>query len=148
MPTYQLEIPPHTLERIHQHGESAYPDEGVGFLLGSGDERRQITTILPLPNGREAEARRRRYLISPEDTLCAEQEADRCGLTLVGVFHSHPDHPEVPSEYDREWALPWFSYLITRVAEGQAVVSRAWRLRDDRSGFDEERIIHTASSNE
>jgi len=141
MPSRVLEIPAHTLEQIHRLGESAYPDEGAGFLLGNGEHPRRVAGILPLTNTREAEARRRRYMISPEDTLFAEMEADRRGLLVVGVFHSHPDHPEIPSEYDREWALPWFSYLITSVQGGRAAASRAWRLNDDRSGFDEEQII-------
>jgi len=141
MPSSTLEIPPHTLEQIHTHGETTYPEEGAGFLLGTGEDPRRVAAILPLTNTREEVARRRRYLISPEDTLFAEMEADRRGLLVVGVFHSHPDHPEIPSEYDREWALPWFSYLITSVQDGRAVASRAWRLSDDRSGFEEEQIV-------
>jgi proteasome lid subunit RPN8/RPN11 len=60
---------------------------------------------------------------------------------VIGVFHSHPDHPNQPSEFDRQWALPWFSYLITSIEKGTAVGSRSWRLEDDRTGFEEEEII-------
>jgi proteasome lid subunit RPN8/RPN11 len=141
MPGKNLEISPQILKQIHAHGEDAYPDEGAGFLLGSGDDPRQVSGILPVDNGRAAGERRRRYLLRPEDILHAEQEADRRGLVVVGVFHSHPDHPDIPSDYDREWALPWFSYLITSVLEGRAAASRAWRLNPDRSGFEEEQIV-------
>jgi proteasome lid subunit RPN8/RPN11 len=67
-----------------------------------------------------------------------EEEADRLGLELVGVSHSHPDHPNLPSEFDRQWAWPNFSYLITSVVEGNAVESRSWRLNEDRASFSEE----------
>ncbi|MEW5938107.1 MAG: M67 family metallopeptidase [Chloroflexota bacterium] len=125
------------LARIHKHGEAAYPEEGAGFLLGN-DHR--VAEILPLSNAREETARHNRYLIAPEDYLKAELTADRLGLSLIGVFHSHPDHPNRPSEFDREWAQPFFSYVITSVQRGQAVESRAWSLAEDRSKFIEEEI--------
>lgn len=62
------------------------------------------------------------------------------GLDIVGVFHSHPDHPNRPSQFDRDWALPWYSYIITSVSAGKAVESRSWRLADDRTNFTEEDI--------
>jgi len=129
------------LDQIYRHGETAYPEEGAGFLLGTNGDLRQVTSIFPLENSRKAEARRNRYLITPIDYLAAEKEAERAGLTLLGVFHSHPDHPDQPSEYDREWAQPWFSYLITSVYAGKAVESRSWRLEEDRSCFIEEKIL-------
>ncbi len=138
-----LEIPADILTAIHAHGEEAYPEEGAGFLLGTDGSRatpRRVQAILPLPNSRERDARHNRYLITPKDYLQAELEADRRGLSLIGVFHSHPDHPNRPSEFDREWAQPFFSYLITSVERGRAVASRSWRLREDRSAFDEERL--------
>ncbi|HXF84631.1 MAG TPA: M67 family metallopeptidase [Anaerolineales bacterium] len=128
------------LARIHAHSEQAYPEEGVGFLLGVDDDLRRVTHLFPLPNSREEEARRNRYLITPGDYLKAEEAADRLGLSLIGVFHSHPDHPNLPSEYDREWAQPFFSYLITSVHQGKAIASRSWRLTEDRSRFEEEEI--------
>lgn len=131
------------LARIQTHGEEAYPEEGAGFLLGddSGNGMRAVTEIFPLVNSRENEARHNRYLITPEDYLKAELKADKLGLSLIGVFHSHPDHPNQPSEYDREWAQPFFSYIITSVNQGRAGGSRSWRLTEDRSKFEEEKII-------
>ncbi|HET9588564.1 MAG TPA: M67 family metallopeptidase [Anaerolineales bacterium] len=137
-----LQLSEELLARIHDHGEQAYPEEGAGFLLGASTENgsREVTSIFPLINSREDEARHNRYLITPEDYLKAELEADRLGLSLIGVFHSHPDHPNRPSEYDREWAQPFFSYVITSVHSGKAVESRSWRLAEDRSKFEEEEI--------
>jgi proteasome lid subunit RPN8/RPN11 len=138
-----LSVSDEVLARIHAHGEESYPEEGAGFLLGtdSGNGSRAVTSIFPLTNSREHEARHNRYLITPEDYLKAELTADKLGLSLIGVFHSHPDHPNRPSEYDREWAQPFFSYIITRINEGKAIESRSWRLTEDRSKFDEEKIL-------
>ncbi len=139
-----LRLADELLSRIHAHGEQAYPEEGAGFLLGSDGEERVVTDLIPLSNAREDAARRNRYLFTPEDYLKAEVEADRLGLSLIGVFHSHPDHPNRPSEYDREWAQPYFSYVITSVRSGAALESRSWRLAEDRSEFQEEQITITA----
>ena len=132
-----LAISKELLERIHVHGEAAYPEEGAGFLIGDAGT---VKNILPLDNSREDGARHNRFLITPQDYLKAELTADKLGLSLIGVFHSHPDHPNRPSEYDREWAQPFFSYIITTVNQGKAIESRSWRLLEDRSQFEEEEI--------
>ena len=132
-----LAISKELLDQIHVHGEKAYPEEGAGFLIGNDGK---VEHILPLDNAREDGARHNRFLITPEDYLKAELTADKLGLSLIGVFHSHPDHPNRPSEYDREWAQPFFSYIITTVNEGKATESRSWRLLEDRSKFEEEGI--------
>ncbi len=132
-----LVIPSRLIDQIHAHVEKAYPEEGAGFLIG---EDGQIKEIVALSNSREDGERHNRFLFTPEDYMKAELKADNLGLSLVGVFHSHPDCPNVPSEYDREWAQPFFSYIITRVDEGKAVNSRSWRLLEDRSTYEEEEI--------
>lgn len=138
----RLEITSALLARIHHHGETAYPEEGVGFMLGRVDgDRRRVFELLPVENAREGGARHNRYLVQAQDVLHSELEAERLGLDVIGIFHSHPDHPDRPSEFDREWALPWLSYLITSVSSGRAVSSRSWRLSDDRSQFVEEPLI-------
>ena len=138
-----LRISDEVIARIHEHAEQAYPEEGAGFLLGADAEngKRVVTTIFPLTNSRENEARHNRFLITPEDYLKAELTADKLGLSLIGVFHSHPDHPNRPSEFDRLWAQPFFSYIITSINEGKAIESRSWRLTEDRTKFDEEKIL-------
>lgn len=125
------------VEQIKSHVESAYPEEGAGFLLGGDGE---VKEIFALPNAREDAARHNRYLITPEDYMKAEMKAVELGVDLIGVFHSHPDCPNVPSEFDREWAQPFFSYVITRVDEGKAVSHRSWKLAENRSKYDEEEL--------
>jgi proteasome lid subunit RPN8/RPN11 len=133
-----LEIPAELLVKIQNNGEKSYPEEGAGFLLGEDGDVRRVVTILPLPNARESTARHNRYILTPQDYLVGEKQADELKLTLLGVFHSHPDHPNQPSEYDRDWAQPFFSYVITNIQAGTATDTRSWRLLEDRSAFIEE----------
>jgi proteasome lid subunit RPN8/RPN11 len=134
----EIEISKTLIEKINSHLEQAYPEEGAGFLLGRNNE---VKEILPLSNAREDEARHNRFLITAQDYLKAELKADELELNLIGVFHSHPDCPNIPSEYDREWAQPFFSYVITRVDHGKSVNHRSWRLLEDRTKYEEEEII-------
>ena len=134
----KLIFAPGTLNGIQRHGEESYPEEGAGLLLGKlQDQNRKVTDLMPLDNTFEGGKRKRRYLISPEAMIEAEERAEALGLEILGVFHSHPDHPAQPSEFDRTWAWPWFAYVITSIQNGQSENSRAWLLKEDRSGFDE-----------
>ncbi|MBP1702758.1 MAG: putative metal-dependent protease of the superfamily, partial [Chloroflexi bacterium] len=100
-----LDVSQALLKEIHVHGEDSYPEEGAGLLLGVLDgENKLVIRLLSLENAREDSARHNRYLLTPEDYLRGELEASRLGLDVLGVFHSHPDHPNQPSEFDREWA--------------------------------------------
>ncbi len=129
------------LRRIQRHGETAYPEEGAGLILGllQADEKK-VSKLIFLQNDRETSARHNRYQLSPEDYLKGELEAAKQGLDILGVFHSHPDHPNTPSEFDREWALPQLSYIITSIHQGRAVESLSWLLSEDRSRFISEEI--------
>lgn len=137
-----LRLTPDLMKEIHAHGEAAYPEEGAGLLLGKTDgDHKLATAVLKLANTREDSARHNRFLLTPQDYLRGEQEAARLGLDVIGVFHSHPDHPNRPSEFDREWAMPWFSYIITTIQEGRAIESRSWQLKEDHSAFFEEQMV-------
>ena len=118
-----LIIPPQTLKALESHGEAAYPNEGAGLLLGRAENgHKTVVDILPLENRWGAEEQYHRYQITPEDALHGEKEAVRRGLDVIGFFHSHPDHPAVPSEFDREWAaVSGYSYVLTTVEEGRGV---------------------------
>ena len=136
-----LTIHPDTLSALQSHGEAAYPNEVAGLLLGrAADGHKTVVDILTLPNRWEAEEQYHRFLLTPQDMLRGEAEAGRRGLEVIGVFHSHPDHPAQPSGFDRDWALPWYSYIITSVEKGKAAVSRSWMLKEDRSDYEEEII--------
>ncbi|MCC6956977.1 MAG: M67 family metallopeptidase [Anaerolineales bacterium] len=136
-----LYISSELMQQIQAHGEAAYPEEGAGLLLGIARQAdRHVFDLQVFDNAREDGARHNRYLLTSQDYLAGELEAARLGLSVIGVFHSHPDHPDRPSEFDREWAMPWFSYIITSVQSGRAVSSRSWHLKEDRSQFEEELI--------
>ena len=119
---------------LRQHAADAYPDECCGALIGRGD---RVIEAFPLSNA-QAENRTRRFLIGPEMDRRAEARADELSATLLGFYHSHPDHPAVPSSFDLEHAWPNLLYAIVSVRDGQTRELRAWRLKADRSGFTEQ----------
>lgn len=136
-----IHIEPDIERLMLEDASQAFPDECCGFLFGKeeGGER-LITDILVVNNAKEGD-KRRRFEIAPRDYLKAERYAEKTGLALLGVYHSHPNHPAIPSEHDRVAAQPFFSYLIVSVMNGKIDHVRSWRLNDDRQ-FEEERIFH------
>jgi len=118
---------------IRRHGTETYPHECCGALIASGGT---IVEAFPLPNT-TAEGPRRRFLIGPNDYRLAEGRAQARGGTLAGFYHSHPDHPARPSETDLAQAWPNLTYIIVAVRDGRPEDLRFWRLREDRSGFEE-----------
>jgi len=141
-----LTIPADLYTQITAHLQAAYPNEGAGLLLGSTTgEGKAVQAIKSFANKFESGEQYHRYLITAEDMLAGEMEAERLGLDVVGVFHSHPDHPSQASEYDREYALPWYSYLIISVLKGKAARAQSWVLSDDRTKFAEEQVSVSGS---
>ena len=132
---------------IRRHGEETYPHECCGALVGTvGDVGNighggRVTAAVPLPNTTE-EGPRRRFLVRPSDYRMAESRAGELGGDLLGFYHSHPDHPARPSQYDLDHAWPTFAYVIVAVAAGQAGDMTAWWLKDDRSSFEEGELHH------
>lgn len=123
---------------IERHAAATYPDECCGILLGreAGGER-VVERLLAIENEWDEVERRRRFLIQPRDLLRAEREGRLTGLDVLGFYHSHPDAPARPSEFDREHAWPWYTYLIAGVDHGRVVALTGWQLRDDRTGYDQ-----------
>lgn len=118
---------------------SAFPDECCGFLFGEEEgEERIVTAIQVVINSKDGD-KRRRFAIAPKDYLKAEQFADENGLLLLGVYHSHPNHPAIPSEHDRVAAQPYFSYVIVSIIDSEWAATRSWRLNDEQQ-FEEETI--------
>ena len=120
------------LDEIRRQGEQAYPAECCGLLAGrSGRHGKEVLRLRPVTNRRTDDPRR--YLISAEDLRGAARELESSGLEVIGFYHSHPDHPAVPSGFDQEHAWPWYSYLIVQVEGGRSGDIASWVLKDDRS---------------
>jgi proteasome lid subunit RPN8/RPN11 len=119
------------LQEIRRHGEGAYPAECCGAMAGrlDGSGIKEVVRLAPAVNRRTDDPHR--YLIAPEDLRRLEAELQAEGLEIVGYYHSHPDHPAVPSGFDTEHAWPWYSYLIVRVERGRGLEAASWTLDDE-----------------
>jgi proteasome lid subunit RPN8/RPN11 len=137
---YLLKVSEELSSGIRAHGMETYPHECCGALLGrDGEDGREVLALVPLTNRRD-DSSRNRFSITPEDVRQAEQNAKEHGLELIGWYHSHPDSPARPSEYDREHAWPWYSYIIVRSEAQGTREMTSWRLSDDRASFATEAI--------
>ena len=135
MSVYALKISQGLMRQIHAHGVETYPHECCGALLGRDeDSGREVLDLLPLANRRD-DSPRNRFEVTADDVRLAEKTAREKKLELIGWYHSHPDAPARPSEYDRDHAWPWYSYVIVSVADGKPREMTSWRLCDDRSQF-------------
>jgi proteasome lid subunit RPN8/RPN11 len=141
----QLKINSELADKIRDHGAQTYPHECCGALLGRdaevADRRvyREIHALHPLVNRRD-DSPNNRFSVTSQDVLDAEKAARQQGLEVVGWYHSHPDHPARPSQYDRDHAWPWYSYIIVSVANRVPEEMTSWRLADDRTEFEFEEI--------
>jgi len=129
------------IDEFETHGEQEFPHECCGFILGkfTSEGEGEALEYIPATNTKE-ENKERRFLIDPMAYQNAEDRADEQGLSVISIVHSHPDHPDKPSEFDREHAWPGFSYIIIAVHEGRAVSFKSWQLSQDRSHFNEEYV--------
>lgn len=129
------------IENIHRHARETYPEECAGAIVGMDTgEMKVVVDVWPAENTHEDE-RSRRFLIEPLQIKKFEEDAAGRDMDLLGFYHSHPDHPAEPSEYDQEHAWPYYSYVIASVSQDSVRDTRSWVLRDDRSGYDEEEIV-------
>ena len=129
-------------EEIRAHGARDYPYECCGLLIGKfeADGRKNVLETFAISNAREEAAKRNRFLIQPEELLRGEKYARDKKLDVVGFYHSHPDSPAVPSQYDFEHAWPQYSYIIVSTTSSDTGDFRSWEQRADRTQFDEEEI--------
>jgi proteasome lid subunit RPN8/RPN11 len=148
----ELGITAELAEKIREQGVETYPYECCGALLGtdhavlanvpnqeSGRISREVLSLFPLVNRRD-DSPRNRFAVTADDVREAEKAASAQGLEVIGWYHSHPDHPAKPSDFDRDHAWPWYSYIIVSVHTGVPQDMTSWRLKDDRSGYLEEKI--------
>lgn len=135
-------LPPPVEAQLRRHCEEQWPNEACGAIFGSGDgatEPWQVAEIRPAPN-EHGEDHKRRYLVPPEFQLEAERHARAAGLDVLGYYHSHPEHPAQPSEYDRVHAWPGYLYLICSVRTRIAAELNAFTLVESGEPFVEVEI--------
>jgi proteasome lid subunit RPN8/RPN11 len=136
-----LKIDAADMDSIHEHAKESYPEECAGILVGTDNgEAKVISDVWRADNTHEGE-RERRFLIEPLKIKEFEDTARERELDILGFYHSHPDHPAEPSEYDRDHAWPYYSYIITSVSGEEIKDTNSWLLRDDRSGYDLEQVV-------
>ena len=129
------------LNEIREHGVRDYPYECCGLLLGRYEpEGKVVTETYPISNAREESAKRNRFLIEPQELMRGERTARERGLEVVGFYHSHPDSPAVPSQYDLEHAWPTYSYIIVSTGPGKSTDLFSWEQEPDRSRFNSEEL--------
>jgi proteasome lid subunit RPN8/RPN11 len=126
---------------IHDHAKEAYPEECAGVLVGIDTGGMKIVVDVWRAENTHEEERSRRFLIEPLKIKEFEELAAERDMDVLGFYHSHPDHPAAPSEYDREHAWPGWSYVIASVSAENVEDMRSWVLKGDRSGYDEEPIV-------
>ena len=131
------------IKQIESHGEKTYPNECGGMLIGRDFEsdKKTVVELLPMENAMAENEQYNRVLITPKDVLRAERFAREKKLDVVGYYHSHPDHPARPSQFDLDHALPVWTYIIVSIEKGKAVDLRSWEMENDRSKFNEEEIL-------
>ena len=130
-------------KNIRAEGESAYPNECCGVLIGEVDDKgvKTLKHSEAIRNAREDGEQYHRFLITPEDMMQAEITARKRKQDVIGFYHSHPDHPALPSDYDKEHALPFYSYVIVSVNKKKAEALTSWELTSDRKNFESEKIL-------
>ncbi|MFZ1081360.1 MAG: M67 family metallopeptidase [Candidatus Kryptoniota bacterium] len=135
-----IRVQKESVVQIEKHGEQTYPEECCGIMLGLNDGDTQIIeSVVELENEQD-ENRRRRFFVTPKQYLQAERTAAQRSLELLGFYHSHPDHPAIPSAFDTEHALPWFTYFVVSITQGKANKLTAWKLNETREHFDEKEL--------
>ncbi|MFQ5737204.1 MAG: Mov34/MPN/PAD-1 family protein [Thermodesulfobacteriota bacterium] len=126
-------------DQIVEHAKEAYPNECCGILIGSYMKGKKVLYVHRAENT-NTERAKDRYIISPTEIYLIDREARSQSLDIVGFYHSHPDHPSEPSQTDREWGQPKYSYIIVSVKNGTEVAARCWTFEDEDAPFKEEKL--------
>lgn len=126
---YSLRIRNADITKIKSHAENTYPEECCGVLIGkreddmfSVDEVREMRNI--------NENKNTRFNIDPFDLIKLEDKLDEQGRLMIGIYHSHPNHPAKPSDTDLKFAWPNLCYIITSIIDGKMDKITSWSLID------------------
>jgi proteasome lid subunit RPN8/RPN11 len=132
---------------IEEEGVKAFPNECCGVMIGrderaaDGSTRRIVERLQPLTNSFEQEEQYHRFRLDPLEYIQVEKAAGAQGKLVLGFYHSHPDHPARPSEYDRVHAWPFYSYVIVSIMARTPTAMTSWLLDETTEQFTEEPIV-------
>lgn len=132
-------IPKHVYDEMFEHARQEYPNECCGVVVGSIYNDKRIFESHRTRNINKERAKDR-FIMDPDELNMLDKQARVSNLDILGFYHSHPDHPDKPSEYDREWAHPGYSYIIISVKAGKDLRARSWIVEENDSAFKEEKI--------
>lgn len=128
------------LSELHQHGIEAYPEECCGAMLGRMlTDSKQVVELVRIEN-QSTENKHRRFAVTAEDYKAIEDLAKEKKLSLLGFYHTHPDHPAQPSETDLKFAWPFFSYIILSVTKGKPDTLNSFVFDLDKNELIEEKV--------
>jgi proteasome lid subunit RPN8/RPN11 len=142
-----IKIPASLLHQIYQHTEASYPNECCGLMIGTTDkdQNHAVHTFRTCKNLNQERARDR-YLMDPLDQLRVQREFDNSPLEIIGIYHSHPDHPSRPSQTDTDAAYVGYSYVIISVLKGTVASAQSWVLNEAEKKFYEEPLVSEGDS--
>ena len=140
-PSSPLLLPSPLRTQIEDEGVAAYPNECCGILIGS-EKGRKVDRIVPMANSFDPQERYHRFSIDPLLLASTEESAAAAGKAVIGFYHSHPDHPARPSEYDRTHVPPWnfYSHVIVAIEKKVPALMTCWVFNEDSEQFDEQVI--------
>jgi proteasome lid subunit RPN8/RPN11 len=141
----KLVLTPAQVSQIEVEGAQTYPNECCGIMIGrdvsdGACTRRIVERLEPMANVFDPQQQKRRFAVDPLALMRAEKSASADGKLVLGFYHSHPDHPARPSEFDREHAWPFYSYVIVSIAKGEPVDMTSWLLDDQTETFSRQDI--------
>lgn len=124
-----------------KEAKSAYPFECCGLLVGRNDSGKKVYEVYPVENKNKVRAQDR-YEIDPKRFDEIDREVTKKGLSIIGIYHSHPDHPAEPSEFDKECACAWreYSYIIISVRNKEETEVRSWYFDQKKKAVEEEEL--------
>ena len=155
-PTQIINLNLAQIQAMKTHAENTYPEECCGLLVGHiKEDVKTLVQVIPTENAwdtqaevfqgvngsqRQSGTKRNQFSIAPEVMLKVQKQARDRELDIIGIYHSHPDHVAVPSEFDRAIAWQRYSYIIISVQQGIASDLRSWTL-DSHHQFQPEAIL-------
>ena len=136
-----IKIPSSVLREIYDHIEASYPYECCGLMVGTLEAGNRVVHAFRKCRNLNTERARDRYEMDPLCQLKVDREFENSPWGIIGIYHSHPDHPSRPSQTDTDRAWPDYSYVIVSVQKGAVASAQSWALNEAEKRFFEESLV-------